>query len=71
MATQSRADPVPLLLTRPTAQGADFAQRIAQRFGDKVKVIKTPLLTPRFLSPVLRPQHRGGAGFLQGRRNEE
>ena len=53
MVTQSRATPIPLLLTRPEAQGADFAQLLAARFGDALAIIKTPLLAPRFFSPVL------------------
>ena len=53
MVTQSRAKAVPLLLTRPEAQGADFAKRLSIRFGNTVKIIKTPLLAPRFLSPAL------------------
>ena len=53
MVTQSRARPVPLLLTRPEVQGADFAARLLSEFGDRVAIIKTPLLTPRFFAPVL------------------
>jgi uroporphyrinogen-III synthase len=55
MVTQSRAKSVPLLLTRPTAQGADFAERLTARFGDQLTIIKTPLLAPRFFAPVLPP----------------
>ena len=53
MVTQSRSHSVPLLLTRPTAQGADFAERLSVRFGDQVAIIKTPLLAPRFFAPAL------------------
>ena len=53
MVTQSRAEPVPLLLTRPKAQGADFAERLIARFGDAVAIINTPLLAPRFFVPNL------------------
>ena len=50
MATQSRA-PV-ILLTRPAAQSARFAQALTARFPD-VTVVTSPLLAPRFLSPQL------------------
>ena len=53
MFTQSRSHPVPLLLTRPKAQGADFAERLIARFGDELNIIKTPLLAPKFFAPVL------------------
>ena len=53
MVTQSRALPIPLLLTRPEAQGADFAHLLTARFGDAVTIIKTPLLAPRFFAPIL------------------
>ena len=53
MVTQSRATPIPLLLTRPKAQGSDFAQLLTARFGDALDIIKTPLLAPRFFAPVL------------------
>lgn len=53
MVTQSHAKAIPLLLTRPTAQGADFAADLTRRFGDSIHVIKTPLLAPRFYAPVL------------------
>ena len=55
MVTQSRALPIPLLLTRPEAQGADFAQLLTARFSDAVTIIKTPLLAPRFFAPALPP----------------
>lgn len=53
MVTQSRAEPTPLLLTRPAAQGADFAERLTGRFGDAVAIINTPLLAPQFFAPEL------------------
>ena len=53
MVTQSRAQPIPLLLTRPEAQGADFAERLTARFGDAVATIHTPLLAPQFFAPEL------------------
>ena len=63
MVTQSRAQPVPLLLTRPEVQGADFAARLSSQFGDRVAIIKTPLLKPRFFAPIL-PQGRFSAMIL-------
>lgn len=53
MPTQSRASPVPLLLTRPEPQAADFARQAQAQFGDKVRIIVTPVLAPRFYAPVL------------------
>jgi uroporphyrinogen-III synthase len=53
MVTQSRSHPVPLLLTRPRAQGADFAERLTARFGDQLAIVTTPLLAPRFFAPAL------------------
>jgi uroporphyrinogen-III synthase len=53
MVTQSRAKPVPLLLTRPEAQGASFADDLRARFGDQIRLVNTPLMVPRFFSPVL------------------
>jgi uroporphyrinogen-III synthase len=53
MVTQSRAKPVPLLLTRPGAQGASFADDLRARFGDQLRVINTPLMAPRFFAPAL------------------
>lgn len=53
MVTQSRAKPVPLLLTRPEAQGEDFANELRARFGPTLQIIKTPLLAPRFFAPPL------------------
>jgi uroporphyrinogen-III synthase len=53
MVTQSRALPVPLLLTRPVAQGTDFARKLERRLDGQVQIIFTPLLAPRFLAPDL------------------
>ena len=49
MAPQSRA--LPVLLTRPEAQGDRFAAMLRERFGDAVQVVASPLLAPVFLSP--------------------
>lgn len=53
MVTQSRAEPVPLLLTRPEVQGADLLRDLDARFGPQFRIIRTPLLAPRFYAPVL------------------
>ncbi len=53
MVTQSRAKPVPLLLTRPETQGARFADDLRARFGDQIRIVKTPLMAPRFFVPTL------------------
>ena len=44
---------MPLLLTRPEPQAADFARQLRARFGARVRIIKTPLLAPRFYAPYL------------------
>ncbi len=44
---------MPLLLTRPEPQAADFARQLGVRFGAQVRIIKTPLLAPRFYAPDL------------------
>lgn len=53
MPAQSRANPVPLLLTRPDPQATDFARALQARFGAQLQVIRTPLLAPHFYAPVL------------------
>ena len=53
MPTQSRADAVPILLTRPQAQGLAFARQVTDRFGDRLRIILSPLMAPRFLQPTL------------------
>lgn len=49
MAPQSRA--LPVLLTRPAAQGDRFAAMLRERFGDAVDIVTSPLLEPVFLAP--------------------
>ncbi len=51
MVIQSRANPVPVLLTRPADQAVAFAQGLQRRFGDQVRLVATPLMAPRFFSP--------------------
>ena len=53
MVTQSHAHPIPLLLTRPEPQSAEFAQEMSARFGNQLALIKTPLLAPEFYAPPL------------------
>lgn len=53
MAKQSFGPALPVLLTRPNAQGQAFAQRLVDRFGARARVILSPLLAPRFLTPDL------------------
>ena len=52
MSTQSRVRTTPLLLTRPKEQGAGFAAAIAGQFGEKLRLIDSPLLAPRFFAPT-------------------
>lgn len=56
MARQSEAfadpDPaVPVLLTRPQAQGEAFARKLTQRFGARMHPVIAPLMAPEYLSP--------------------
>jgi uroporphyrinogen-III synthase len=54
MARQSRQPALPpFLLTRPAAQGDRFADLLRARFGGGIRVVHSPLLAPRFLSPAL------------------
>lgn len=52
MARQS-APAIPVLLTRPQAEGESFASALRDRFGDRVRPLVAPLIAPRFLSPSL------------------
>ena len=49
MGTQSRA--IPVILTRPAEQGARFASLLTDTVGDAIRLIHSPVLAPRFLSP--------------------
>ena len=42
---------IPVLVTRPRAQGEAFALALTDRFGGKVRPLIAPLMAPRFLSP--------------------
>lgn len=52
MARQS-APAIPVLITRPQAEGETFAASLATRFGARVRPVVAPLLAPRFLSPSI------------------
>lgn len=51
MTPQSRA--IPVILTRPAAQGDRFAGALRDRFGGTVEVILSPLIAPEFLPATL------------------
>lgn len=60
MARQSEPLPapdpaVPVLLTRPRAQGEAFASQLTQRFGEGVRPVIAPLMAPDYLSPPIPP----------------
>lgn len=60
MARQSEAFPdpdpaVPVLVTRPRAQGESFARQLIQRFSNKVRPVIAPLMAPEYLSPPVPP----------------
>lgn len=63
MTPQSRAHPLVTVLTRPAAQGARFADQLAGRFGDALRIIPSPLIAPVFL-PVTLPAQEYGAVIL-------
>ncbi len=54
MAPQSR--PVPVLLTRPQAQGDRFATDLITRFGPTLAPVPSPLIAPAFLHPAIPQQ---------------
>lgn len=49
----SQHQPLPVLLTRPLAQSARFADWLQRRFGADVSVIISPIMRLEFLEPVL------------------
>ena len=49
MTPQSR--PIPVLLTRPAAQGDRFAADLRARFGNAVDPVASPLMAPELLCP--------------------
>ena len=61
MTPQSRA--IPVILTRPAAQGDRFAADLRARFGDAVDVILSPLIAPVFPAVAL-PDGDFGAVIL-------
>jgi uroporphyrinogen-III synthase len=42
---------IPVLVTRPRAQGEAFARALTDRFGGRVRPVIAPLMAPRFLLP--------------------
>lgn len=54
MTPQSR--PIPVLLTRPRAQGDRFAAQLAERFGAGLLPVPSPLIAPVFLRPAIPPR---------------
>ncbi|MFE3836734.1 uroporphyrinogen-III synthase [Pseudogemmobacter sonorensis] len=56
MATQSLQDPRPVvLLTRPAAQSARFAEALRARFGPDLAILISPLMETEALAPTLPP----------------
>lgn len=52
MARQS-APGIPILVTRPQAEGEAFAAALTARFGTRVRPVVAPLLAPRTIVPTL------------------
>jgi uroporphyrinogen-III synthase len=62
MARQS-APGIPVLLTRPQADGESFASALAQRFGTRLRPVLTPLLAPRFFKAEIPAVDYSGVVF--------
>ena len=52
MAKQSEPQ-VPVLVTRPWAEGEAFAAALTARFGTRVRPVVAPLIAPRYLAPSI------------------
>lgn len=52
MARQS-APGIPILVTRPQAEGEAFAATLSARFGPRVRPVVAPLIAPHFLTPAI------------------
>lgn len=44
---------IPVLVTRPRAEGEAFAAALTARFGARVRPVVTPLIAPRYLTPPI------------------
>jgi uroporphyrinogen-III synthase len=53
MAKQSTEHGVPVLLTRPAPASAAFGAAVAERFGQRVRIVIAPLMATEFLVPAL------------------
>lgn len=53
MLKQSLDPALPVLVTRPEAQGQAFARRLRERFGAGIRIILSPLMVPQPLSADL------------------
>ncbi len=62
MARQS-APGIPVLVTRPKAEGVTFANALSKRFGPKVRPVISPLIAPRFLKPAVSSCHYAAVVF--------
>jgi uroporphyrinogen-III synthase len=47
--------PVPVLVTRPLAEGRAFATALTDRFGTRVRPVLAPLMALKILTPALPP----------------
>jgi uroporphyrinogen-III synthase len=63
MARQSSAGPVPVLLTRPEAEGLGFRTALSRRFGAVVRPVVAPLLQLEPLDPHLPEGRFSGVIF--------
>ena len=62
MARQS-APVIPVLVTRPQAEGEGFAAALVARFGARVRPVLTPLMTPLYLRPTIPAKDYAGVMF--------
>ena len=66
MARQSEplaAPQVPVLVTRPQAEGEAFATALAARFGARVRPVVAPLIAPRYLTPPIADHNYAAVMF--------
>lgn len=54
---------VPVLVTRPRADGEAFATALAARFGARVRPVVAPLIAPRFLTPPIADHNYAAVMF--------
>lgn len=62
-ASPARADPVPVLLTRPESESEGFAAALVRRFAGRVRPVIAPLMAVEYLTPAIPPGRFAGVVF--------